>query len=177
VIHNFSESPGYSETEKEPFYLAAGRIWDKGKNLKLLEHLANRLPWPMRTLSGLPHTDALAQMQHASIYVHPALYEPFGLGILEAARAQCCLVLSDIPSLRELWDGAAAFLDPRDLEAWVQTLSRLSSDLSERESLAQLACRHATRFSADTAVQQYRQLYDLLIRRQAINEASKDAAA
>ena len=39
-----------------------------------------------------------------------ALYEPFGLAVLEAAQAGCALVLSDIPTFRELWDGAALFV-------------------------------------------------------------------
>ena len=39
-------------------------------------------------------------------------YEPFGLAVLEAAQAGCALVLSDIPTFRELWDGAAMFVPP-----------------------------------------------------------------
>ena len=37
-------------------------------------------------------------------------YEPFGLAVLEAAQAGCALLLSDIPTFRELWDGAALFV-------------------------------------------------------------------
>ena len=40
----------------------------------------------------------------------PARYEPFGLGILEAATQGCALVLGDLPSLVELWKGAARFV-------------------------------------------------------------------
>ena len=42
-----------------------------------------------------------------------ARYEPFGLAVLEAAQAGMRLVLSDIPSFRELWDGAATFVASR----------------------------------------------------------------
>ena len=49
-----------------------------------------------------------------SIYALPARYEPFGLSVLEAALSGCALVLGDIPSLREIWDGAALFVDPDD---------------------------------------------------------------
>ena len=38
------------------------------------------------------------------------VYEPFGLAVLEAAQAGCALVLSDIPTHREMWDGAAIFV-------------------------------------------------------------------
>ena len=40
-------------------------------------------------------------------------FEPFGLAVLEAARAGCALVLSDIATFRELWDGAALFVARR----------------------------------------------------------------
>jgi glycosyltransferase involved in cell wall biosynthesis len=35
------------------------------------------------------------------------------------------LVLSDIPTFRELWDGAAIFLPPTDTAAWADALSTL----------------------------------------------------
>ena len=63
-----------------------------------------------------------------AILAAPALYEPFGLGVLEAAQAGAALVLGDIPTLRELWDGAATFVDPRDHTDLAHTLrGRLNS--------------------------------------------------
>ena len=162
VIHNFSQSPGYDGTPKEPFYLAAGRTWDFGKNVKLLEDISPRLPWPLQIAAGLPHETVLAAMRRAAIYVHPALYEPFGLAVLEAARAQCCLLLADIPSLRELWDGAALFVDPRTPERWIQALTGLATNDAARDSLAHLARLQAQRYSSATAVQHYCKLYNSL---------------
>src|SRR5205823_4597051 len=145
-------------TKKEPFVLAAGRIWDVAKNLELLDRIAPELDWQVRMageaggpessmrkgrfacfLGSLPHAALMQQMSLAGVFAHPALYEPFGLSVLEAARARCCLLLSDIPSLRELWDGAAAFVDPREPAAWVRELNRLARYPSERESLGQLS--------------------------------------
>ena len=51
-------------------------------------------------------------MARTAVFVSPALYEPFGLAVLEAAQAGCALVLSDIPTFRELWDGVALFVAP-----------------------------------------------------------------
>ena len=58
------------------------------------------------------------------IFAAPALYEPFGLTVLEAAAAGCALVLGDIASLRENWEGAAIFLPPADASAWQAALTR-----------------------------------------------------
>ena len=47
VIHNFSSSPSTVCTQKEPYVLAAGRMWDEAKNLGLLQSVANELLWPL----------------------------------------------------------------------------------------------------------------------------------
>jgi glycosyltransferase involved in cell wall biosynthesis len=175
VLYNFSDSPGYNGAEKEPFYLAAGRTWDIGKNLKLLDDKASELPWPVRIAASLSHQILLNEMQRASIYVHPALYEPFGLAVLEAARAQCCLVLSDIPSLRELWDGAAVFVDPRDPDQWAHSLTLLASNPLACEALGRLARQQASRYSSVSTVEQYWTVYQSLSR--STRRTSKKGAA
>ena len=164
VIHNFSEAPVYDGREKQPFFLAAGRRWDMGKNLEMLTSIRDRLLWPTHIEAFLPHGALIDEMQRASVFVHPALYEPFGLAVLEAARAQCCLVLSDIPSLRELWDGAAVFVDPRNAEAWVRVLNGLTCNADKRESLAYAARVHSNRYSPESAIEQYWDIYKLLLR-------------
>jgi glycosyltransferase involved in cell wall biosynthesis len=164
VIHNFSESPAYNGTAKEPFFIAAGRIWDSGKNLKLLEDIAARLRWPVRVAGSAPHDTLLADMQRASVYVHPALYEPFGLAVLEAARAECCLVLADIPSLRELWDGAAIFVDPREPDRWVQALNAVATNEAARQSFGRLARLQARQYSSADSMDKYWQIYQSLTR-------------
>ncbi len=162
IAHNFSESPEYNGAGKQPFFLTAGRAWDTGKNLRILDQIAALLPWPMRVAESLPHAALLDDMHRASVYAHPALYEPFGLAVLEAARAQCCLVLSDIPSLRELWDGAAVFVNPQNPSAWLDALSEMAEDPLKRESLGRLARIHADRYSSAATVEQYWRTYQSL---------------
>lgn len=181
TIHNFSRAKTVGQS-KEPFILAAGRLWDPAKNLSLLDRISSRLNWKLvvagsdrgpensagsakaaRFLGPLPHSELMSQMARASIFAHSALYEPFGLCVLEAARAKCCLLLSDIPSLRELWDGAALFADPRDPEQWLFELNLLSNDFKKRESLAAAAFAHAARYSTDQTVDLYWAIYQSLL--------------
>ena len=120
--------------EKEPLIFTLGRLWDPAKNLSTLGAIAARLPWAVRAggstahpdgqarvvpgieaLGVLPPREAAQWLARAAIYAHPALYEPFGLAIAEAALAGCALVLGDIPSLREIWgEERAIYIDPRD---------------------------------------------------------------
>ncbi len=164
TIANFSLFPRTASHAKQPLIIAAGRIWDEAKNLKALSALAPRLHWPLRIADGtLTHADLLHEMTRASIFVHPSLYEPFGLSVLEAARAHCCLVLSDIPSLRELWDGAALFINPRDEHEWVRQINCLADNEEQRSDLARLAYARSELYDAGKSIQEYWKLYENLI--------------
>jgi glycogen(starch) synthase len=171
--------------EKEPFVLAAGRLWDGAKNLATLARAARGLSWPVRVagpvappdgaagpivaaaptveLLGPRTTVELADLYaRASIYALPARYEPFGLSILEAALSGCALILGDLPSLRELWEGAATFVAPDDADALVQAIEGLIADPSRRVLAAEAARVRAMRFSpanmANAYLIEYRRL-------------------
>lgn len=179
--------PPFTPARKQPLILAAGRLWDEAKNIAPLARIAKHLPWPVQLIgrsvapSGresvpLPSVqvvgelplEALRQvMTRASIFVAPALYEPFGLTVLEAARAGCALILSDRPSFRELWEGAAIFVDPRDDTALLDGLLHLIHDEAKRDELQRRAARRARRYSLAAMAQNYSSLYDELAGRAA----------
>ncbi|MGN6258016.1 MAG: glycosyltransferase family 4 protein [Solirubrobacterales bacterium] len=162
------------------FVLGAGRFWDAAKNLAALDFAAEGLSWPVVLAGdlgdgeesryaksvGLLDSAELAELRReASIYAAPAVYEPFGLGILEAARDGCALVLGDIPSLRELWTDAAIFVDPREPEALHAVLDCLIDTPHLREHLAARAQRRAAGYSIDRTAAAYRRLYRRLVDR------------
>ncbi len=147
--------PGRKPTEAMArFAFTAGRLWDDGKDLATLERAAARLdlpvfaagPWQgpngvateLRQLRLLGTLDAAAMrrwLARGPIFVSTARYEPFGLAVLEAAQAGCALVLSDIPTFRELWDGAAHFVAPGDHEGFADAIAVLAHDQEQRSSL------------------------------------------
>lgn len=168
--------------EGGPFVLGSGRFWDEAKNLAALDAAAGGLSWPVvvagdlgegpeprRALStGVLDSSALAALRRsAPVYAAPALYEPFGLGILEAAREGCALVLGDIPSLRELWEDAAIFVDPRDPGALREVLACLIEAPRVRADLAERAGARAAEYSIERAAAAYRALYEALRDREA----------
>jgi glycosyltransferase involved in cell wall biosynthesis len=102
-------------------------------------------------------------MDRSSLFLHPALYEPFGLVVLEAAQRGCCLVLADIPSLRELWQGAAVFVDPRDESSWISALNRLIENSSERNRFAALARARSAHFGELSTRARYIDVYRVLL--------------
>ena len=83
--------------------------------------------------------------------------------MLEAAQAGCALVLGDIPTLRELWDGAAIFVSPDQPSTLRLALQGLIEDAPLRQALALRACRRALSFTPGRMAQAYIQVYtDLL---------------
>ncbi|TIX68429.1 MAG: glycosyltransferase family 4 protein, partial [Mesorhizobium sp.] len=57
------------------------------------------------------------------------------------------LVLADIPTYRELWNGAAMFYDAHDPRDLARCLDRLSDDAQHRRRLGGAAARRARKFS------------------------------
>lgn len=178
VIHNGSPAPLTADAEKRPLVLGAGRFWDPAKNLGALDAAAAGLAWPVVVAGELgrygkpKHAEStgvlgqaeLAELRRgASVYAAPALYEPFGLGILEAAYDRCALVLGDIPSLRELWNGAALFVDPGNPDLLREALTSLIDDHELRVELAEKARRRAGVYSIERTAAAYRRLYQDLV--------------
>jgi glycosyltransferase involved in cell wall biosynthesis len=93
------------------------------------------------------------------VFASAARYEPFGLAVLEAAQAGCALVLADIPTLRELWDGAAVFVDPLDHQGFAREIGEIVGDSFAREQLGRAAQERAERYSVSAMARRMAGLY------------------
>ena len=183
VIHNARDAAAFRPAAKQPFVLAAGRLWDEAKNLAALEQAAPRLPWPVyvagdeaspdgaaagarpRHTTPLGRLDEAAMadaMARASVYALPARYEPFGLSALEAGLCGCALVLGDVPSLREVWGDAALFVAPDDAGALSGAIRWLTDSPARREEMGLRARRRAARYAPQAMAQQYLAAYGRL---------------
>jgi glycosyltransferase involved in cell wall biosynthesis len=172
-----------ASVEKEPFVISAGRLWDEAKNISMLDRIARDIDWPVflaghtvapandapvmysgvcRSL-GFVNPETLAGLlARAAIFCLPAKYEPFGLTVLEAALSGCALVLGDIPSLRESWDGAAVFVPPDNDAALASALNDLILCLSKRMAIAECANRRGSVLTSERMAAEYLELYSSL---------------
>ncbi len=179
VIYNGCDPAPFRSGLKQPFVLAAGRVWDDAKNFQVLDEAAAGISWPILLAgdSTRPHGGAKVQPRlgllgnlspaelrgrysEAAIYAVPAVYEPFGLTALEAALSGCALVLGDIPSLREIWADAACFVAARNSAAWSNELNRLARDPALRADFACRARARALEFSAAAMTRRYLEAYE-----------------
>lgn len=81
---------------------------------------------------------------------------------LEAALAGCALVLSDIPSLREVWSEAALFVPPEDHEALARAVNSLLDDAALRRRYASRARQAAGGYTLRRMAEDYHRTYTLL---------------
>ncbi|WP_295552262.1 glycosyltransferase family 4 protein [uncultured Pseudacidovorax sp.] len=185
VLPNGRDPRRFVVGTKRPHVLSAGRLWDPAKNLDALRAAAPALPapWqvrvagpvcgpdgqsvdagPLEALGPLPPNSMARAYAAAAIYALPARYEPFGQTALEAALSGCALVLGDIDSLRELWEGAALFVPPDDASALGRALAGLADDEPQRRALALAARARALRFTPHAMASAYLSLYRTLLR-------------
>lgn len=194
--HSAQSSAAIDKVESDAIVLACGRPWDASKNMRLLDDASVGASWPayvvgsvlgpdgqsfaptsLRCLGTLSSDEVEAWLQRARIVVHPALYEPFGLAVLEAALAGCALVLADIPTLRELWNGAAEFFDPHDSRQLRAVTDGLIAQPTRCTSLGAAARERATRYRIEATAAGYMDLYRELLRSNAVAPDNKRAVA
>jgi glycosyltransferase involved in cell wall biosynthesis len=152
--------------DPDPCVITAGRLWDEGKNLAAMDAVAQDLSAPfeaagptrgpngasvsprfIKPLGRLSSDEMRRRLARRPIFASLALYEPFGLAVLEAAQAGCALLLSDIPTFRELWDGCALFCPPRDSDGARRALERILADPSLRSRLGARARERGLAFT------------------------------
>ncbi len=162
VVHNGSR-PRRATAQRRPAVLTAGRLWDAGKAAAWLDRAAAGLEAPVLAAGPTQGPDGpTAQFDHlqflgnlgpdalaaeyagATVFASMARYEPFGLAVLEAAQAGMALVLSDIPTFRELWAETAIFVATE-----AELGPALRQALATPASWAARAQAHAAKYSIE----------------------------
>jgi len=147
---------------------AAARWWDEAKGAATLDAAAAMTDWPVVAFGpgaregvapahfshahhcgARPRSDIRKAAARAGIFVSPSVYEPFGLATMEAAAGGAALVLSDIPTYREIWERAALFAPPGDARAFAMHINDLARHPHLRERLARSARRRARTFGLE----------------------------
>ncbi len=173
---------------KEEIVLSRARPGDRVVNVEALDDLARGLPWQvvvagddeaaesgepraaapaksgaLRWLPGLRREQRLGWLGRASVFALPSRHAPSGLPVLEAALAGCALVLGDIPSLRETWEGAALFVDPDSAKDLRRGLELLIGEPKGLHGLARRARSRALALSPERRAAAFLEAYSDLL--------------
>lgn len=180
VIYNGWPPPRRALRKTNHETLVAGRVWDQAKNIGLVAEAARGwnpgpvylagdtshpdggvvdVPPELKPLGVLDRASMDDWLDRAAVYISPAKYDPFGLLPLQAALHGCALILSDIPSYRELWEGAACFFKSNDAGDLRRAWQTVREDMPQMQHLA--LQRATRRYSTAYMVQAYQTRYAL----------------
>jgi len=172
VIYNGRSAGGFYPGIKDETIFTAGRLWDDAKNIKSLLSISKELPWPVHVagegeqvcanvkyLGKLSGKEIEAEMNCASLFVMPALYDPFGLSVLEAGLSGCVLVLGDIPSYREIWGESAIYVPSEDSPKLRDTILDLIKNRELIVEYSKKSMAKAFKYTSEKTACQYIDLY------------------
>ncbi len=75
------------------------------------------------------------------------------------ALSGCALVLGDIPTLREIWQGNAVYIHTDEAPALAKTINSLMQNEKQLNNYAEKANEHAKQFSTKTLAENYMNIY------------------
>jgi glycosyltransferase involved in cell wall biosynthesis len=136
-------------------------VLGEGPERPALERLARELAVSDRLFLPGRVPDVAAWLRRATVYVHPARWEGFGLGVLEAMHAGLPVVATNVSSLPELvLDGETGLLVPRDDAAALAGAVAVALDRPELGAAGRERAR--TEFSVERMTTRTVALYERL---------------
>ena len=133
------------------------------RHQQLHREIALRGPGEILLTGELPGADLGALYRHASAFVYPALYEGFGLPVLEAMAHGLPVIASNTSSLPEVAGEAALGVDPESVREIAAAIEALLTDSALAEKLAARARARAERFSWDETARLTLQVYEKVL--------------
>ena len=174
-----------------PFILAAGKISPR-KNvqgiLKALSIIKNDIPhhlvlvggsgWEMQMVSEVLKEEGLSTRVHftgfvtdeqlralyasAALYVHPSLYEGFGLTVLEAMASGTPVITSNSSSLPEVSGDAGRLVEPSNVEELAAAMNEICNDETLALSMKRAGINRAKGFKWSECAAKVSDVYNLI---------------
>ncbi len=110
---------------------------------------------------GYVSDEQLFALYHrAAMYLHPSLFEGFGLTVLEAMAAGCPVITSNVFSLPEVAGDAALLVDPVNVSKIAEAIESLATDDRLSESLQSKGKDRAKKFQWSDAARKVVATYE-----------------
>lgn len=138
--------------------LAGGIGWDAEEVLELVNHpeIRNRV----HMLGYVSDSQLRALYQEATAYIHPSLFEGFGLTILEAMASGCPVITSNRYSLPEVAGDATLFVDPQSIEQIATALISVCKESGLADELRQKGFERVKKYSWTNIAKKMNVIYE-----------------
>lgn len=141
-----------SETHMPPLVMAGGKGWEFEMFEKRLKELQ-----PENDIQLIGHVDPedLRALYQASLaYVFPALYEGFGLTVLEAMASKKPVIVSSSGPLPEVAGEGAEYVDPYDVDDIAEKIVKVVQGEKLQAVLSEKGYQQAQRFDITKMAQE-----------------------
>lgn len=149
LISAYAELPKILQ-KKYDLVIAGGAGWNNSDILTMVQALG--LQEKVKFLGFVPDADLNLLYHTTEIFVYPAIYEGFGLPVLEAITAGAPVITSNTSSLPEVGGKAVLYVDPLDVSDIVLKIKNLLENPRLRTNLIKKGKIQAQKFSWEKTV-------------------------
>ena len=142
----------FAEKNSEIKLILVGKHPDVFESRPIRDYCSDRL-----IIAGfVPDEELGILLKNALAFIHPSVYEGFGMPIIEAMANGIPVACSNAASLPEVAGPAALFFDPFDTDSITQAMHRLADDPQLRKDLIEKGYKQAKKYSdRDAMVDEY----------------------
>ena len=142
----------FTEKNSEIKLILVGKHPDVFESRPIQEFASDRL-----IITGfVPDEDLGILLKNALAFIHPSVYEGFGMPIVEAMANGIPVACSNVSSLPEVAGPAALLFDPFNVDGMTQAMHRLADDPQLRKDLIKKGYEQAKKYSdRDAMVDEY----------------------
>lgn len=140
--------------------LAGGIGWDAHDALELMKNpsIKDRI----HMIGYVSDAQLRALYRHATTYIHPSLFEGFGLTVLEAMASGCPVITSDRYSLPEVAGDAAVLVDPEKVDQISTAMLKVGLDTVMADDLRRRGAERVKKFSWTTIARDMAAVYQAI---------------
>ncbi len=125
--------------------IAGGPGWMYDEPKQLVEEL--HLEKKVRFLGRVTDLELVTLYSMATLFAFPSFFEGFGVPPIEAMACGAPVITSNTSALPEVAQDAALLVDPHDIDALTDAITRLTEDASLREELRQKGYERAKQYT------------------------------